>query len=63
MLSGMSTIEIIENLKSKNYRKLGDTTVRMTADDISLLLHKFKILMHDLVDYHIVIIVLLILSK
>ena len=31
----MSTIEIIENLTRKFDRKSGDTTVRMTADDMS----------------------------
>ena len=35
MLYGMSTIEIIENLIIENLtRKSGDTTVRMTADEI-----------------------------
>ena len=37
MLSGMSTIEIIENLTIENLtEKSGDTTVRMTADDIMI---------------------------
>ena len=37
MLYGMSTIEIIENLIiEKFHRKSGDTTVRMTADDMSM---------------------------
>ena len=35
MLYGMSTIEIIENLIIENLTEnRGDTTVRMTADDI-----------------------------
>ena len=34
MLSGMSTIEIIEISNRKYDRKTGDTTVRMTADEL-----------------------------
>ena len=43
MLNGMSTIEIIENLKIEKFdRKSGDTTIRMIADELSLSLDKLS---------------------